>query len=120
MSIPTKSDLVSALQNFAHELRSVAKGYSRTEAALASIEEVKAIANIAEQSATSIAATDRSYIHPDTAQTLYGFAEQVTVLAEASTDATYTASLKIPATALRTFILSHMPFMTADGLRFGE
>ena len=120
MSIPTKSALVSALQNFADELRAVAKGYSRTEAALASLDEVKAMANIAEQAATSIAATDRTHIHPDTAQTLYKLAEDVTVLAEASTDDVYAASLKIPATALRTFILSHTPYMTNDGLRFAE
>lgn len=120
MSIPRKEDLTRTLRYFAKELHDVAKAYSNTEAARESREEVTAIATMAEKAADSINATDRPYVHPATAQTLFDFAADVAKIAERSTDPLYQASLNIAATSLRTFVLQRTPVATTGGFEFAE
>ena len=120
MTIPNKSDLTSALRRFAQELRDIAKTYQGSVAAQLSLEEVTGIARIAEKAAESIDDTNRNYVHPDTAQTLAGLADQIAAVADESTDDQYATSLKIASVALRTFVFRQTPFVTGDGLKFGE
>lgn len=118
MPTPNKSVLLSHLRSFAKELRDTAKSYSGTAAEEDSIVEVNGIARIAEDAANSIAATDRDYVHPATAEMLMGLAYKVKAIADSSTDHPYRVSLNTAATALIMFVLRYIPMMTSDGLQF--
>jgi putative heme degradation protein len=120
MTIPTNEAVTKALQHFADELRGVTKLHSRNHAEDASIEQILAVARAAEQSADRTSTEGRTAASADAAQMLSGFAAQVAEIAETSTDQMHATSLKIAATALRTFVLRHMPFATTDGLRFAD
>jgi hypothetical protein len=120
MSIPTKKDLTNVTRDFAKELRDVAKVYAKSEESQASLEDVKAIATMAEKAAESIDATDRQYVHPITADTLLGFATKVEAIAASSTDDLYRASLSVASGGLRTFVLRHNPTNTNEGWQFAD
>jgi hypothetical protein len=120
MTIPTNATAAKTLRHFADELRGVAKLHSRTQPGDASIEQVLEIARSADEAATRMSADDQTPARADAAQLLSGFAVQVAEIAEASTDLMHAASLKIAATALRTFVFRHTPFATTEGLRFGD
>jgi acetylornithine deacetylase/succinyl-diaminopimelate desuccinylase-like protein len=120
MTIPTNDAVTKALRHFTDELRGVVKLHSRSHPEDASIEQILAVARAAEESADRTSTEVRTPANADAAQMLSDFAAQVSEIAEASTDQMHAASLKIAATALRTFVLRHTPFATTAGLRFAD